>query len=86
MENSCRIDRTCFRYVVYSIFKGKAIKTVLIIVGVLGSFYALAATLQLGKVLMEGSPAFAIASSIVPVCLGLIVAVACFQKAFGKKR
>jgi uncharacterized membrane protein len=64
-------------------------KVVLIIIGSLGVLYALFGILQLIRTLLETNPGTAyggssIAGSVVPVCLGLIVCLACFQRAFRK--
>jgi uncharacterized membrane protein len=64
-------------------------KGVLIIIGSLGGLYALFAIIQFIRTIMTSDPGTAygganIAASIVPICLGLIVCLACFQRAFRK--
>ena len=62
-------------------------KVVLIIIGSLGGLYAIVGSFLFIRTIMTSNPGTAygganIAASVVPVCLGLIVCVACFQKAF----
>ena len=64
-------------------------KAVLIIVGSLGGLYAAFGILQLIRTMMTSNPGTAyggasIMASVVAVCLGLIVCLACFQRAFRK--
>jgi uncharacterized membrane protein len=64
-------------------------KVILIIIGCLGGAYAVVGVVQFIKAMLISDPATAygtsyIAASVVPVCLGLIVCVLCFQKAFRK--
>lgn len=66
-------------------------KVVLIIIGSLGGLYAIFGIVQLVRTLLETNPGTAyggssIAASVVPVCLGLIVCVACFQRSFRKPK
>lgn len=65
-------------------------KVVLILVGALGGLYAVAGTIQFIHTLST-SPGTAygganIAASVVPVCLGLIVCLVCFRRAFRRPR
>jgi len=65
-------------------------KIVLIVIGALGGLYALFGIIQLVNAI-GSSPVTAyggsnIAASVVPVCLGLIVCVVCFQRAFRKPK
>jgi hypothetical protein len=67
------------------------VKAVLIILGTLGGVYAVFAIVQLIRTLTEANPGSAygasrISMTVVPVCLGLIVCVACFQRAFRKPK
>ncbi|VTS05718.1 unnamed protein product [Tuwongella immobilis] len=64
-------------------------KVVLIIIGSLGGLYAAIGIAQLLRTLVECNSGTAyggakIAASILPVCLGLIVWLVCFQRAFRK--
>jgi uncharacterized membrane protein len=64
-------------------------KAVLIIIGSLGGLYAAFGIVQFIRTLSQSNPATAyggatIAMSVFPVCLGLIVCLACFQRAFRK--
>lgn len=60
-------------------------KVVLIILGTLGGLYAVFGIVQLIRTFQEANPGGSIiAASVVPVCLGLIVCLACFQRAFRK--
>jgi hypothetical protein len=66
-------------------------KVVLIIIGSLGGLYAIVGSFLFIRTIMTSNAGTAygganIAASIVPVCLGLIVCVACFQKAFRKPK
>jgi len=66
-------------------------KVVLIIIGSLGGLYAVFGIVQLIRTLLEANPSTAyggsiIAASVVPVCLGLIVCLICFQRAFRKPK
>ena len=61
-------------------------KVILILVGAAGTLYALLAVVQMLGIMLTSDPratggASAWASGIVPICLGLVVAVACFQRA-----
>jgi uncharacterized membrane protein len=65
------------------------IKVVLIIIGSLGGLYAALGNIQFIRTLLENNPgtaygAMIIAASAVPVCIGLIVCLVCFQRAFRK--
>lgn len=65
------------------------IKTVLIVLGSLGGVYAIFAIVQFIRTLMESNPGTAyggasIAASVFPICIGLIVCLACLQRAFRK--
>jgi hypothetical protein len=62
-------------------------KAILIVLGSLGGLYALFGAVQLARNLMETNPATPyggarIAASVLPPVLGLIVCLACFQRAF----
>ncbi len=64
-------------------------KVFLIIIGSLGGLYAVVGIIQFIRTMMTSDPGTAygganIAASIVPVCLGLIVCLFCFQRAFRK--
>jgi len=64
-------------------------KAVLLIIGSLGGLYAAFGIVQLIRLLSESDPGTAygvtnIAAGVVPVCLGLVVCLLCFQKAFRK--
>jgi uncharacterized membrane protein len=64
-------------------------KVVLIIIGSLGGLYAIVGMVQFIRTLMTSDPGAAygvtqIAASVVPVCLGLIICLICFQRAFRK--
>src|SRR5262245_10548255 len=64
-------------------------KATLIIIGSLGGLYAAFGIFQFIRTLMESDPGTTIggteiAASVVPVCLGLILCLACFQRAFRK--
>ncbi len=64
-------------------------KVVLIIVGSLGALYTVFAVIQLFNTLSTSNPGSAYSGpnlifSGVPVLLGLIVCLACFQRAFRK--
>jgi hypothetical protein len=66
-------------------------KVILIIIGSLGALYAVVAILQFARTLMTRDPATAygsaeIAASVVPICLGLIVSLFCFQRALRKTK
>ena len=66
-------------------------KVVLIIIGSLGGLYAVIGIVQFIRTMMTSNPGTAygganIAASVLPVCLGLIVCVVCFQKAFRKPK
>lgn len=66
-------------------------KIVLILIGSLGGIYAIVGGFLLIKTIMTSNPGSAygganIAASVVPVCLGLIICVACLQKAFRKPK
>jgi hypothetical protein len=55
-------------------------KTSLAIVGTLASIYAIAAAVQFVVKVASESPVAIIAASEVPICVGLLVAVACFDR------
>ena len=64
-------------------------KVLLIIIGSLGGLYAAIAIVQFIHALSESNPGSTygvtnIAASAVPVCLGLVVCLVCFQRAFRK--
>jgi hypothetical protein len=64
-------------------------KAVLIILGALGGLYAAYGIVQFVRTLSESDLGTALgganlAASVVPVCLGLIVCLLCFQRAFRK--
>ncbi len=64
-------------------------KFVLIIIGSLGGLYAAFGIIQFIRTLSESNPGTPygganIAASVVPVCLGLILCLVCFQRAFRK--
>ena len=64
-------------------------KAVLIIIGSLGGRHAVYGIVQFIRALLESNPGTAyggadVAASVVPVCLGLIVCLLCFQRAFRK--
>ncbi len=66
-------------------------KAFLIIIGALGGLYAVFGIIQLISTMMTSNPGTAygganIAASVVPVCLGLIVCLACFQRAFRRPK
>lgn len=66
-------------------------KVLLIVLGSLGALYAAFGLVQFVRTLTrtEAGSAYGtanITASVVPVCLGLIVAVACFQYAFRKPK
>jgi uncharacterized membrane protein len=66
-------------------------RVVLIIIGSLAGLYALGGVVQFIWTFMTSNPASAygtanIAASVVPVCLGLIVCLACFTSAFRKPK
>lgn len=66
-------------------------KVALIIIGSLGGLYAFFGVVQFIWTMMTSNPGTAYGSativlSVVPVCLGLIVCVVCFQKAFRKPK
>ena len=66
-------------------------KVVLIIVGSLAGLYTLVAVVQLIHNLLTSDPSTTygtmnIAASVVPVCLGLIVCLACFMNVFRKPK
>ena len=55
-------------------------KTTLAIVGTLASIYAIAAAVQFVMKVASEAPVAIIAASAVPICIGLLVAVACFDR------
>ena len=62
-------------------------KAVLIVVGLLGVGLAVFGAVQMIRTMSESDPGSAygasnIAASVLPVCLGLILCVVCFQRAF----
>ena len=64
-------------------------RVVLIIMGSLGGLYATFGIVQFIRTLLASNPGTAygganLATSVVPVCLGLIVCLLCFQRAFRK--
>ena len=66
-------------------------KIVLIIIGTLGGVYAVFGVVQLVKTMSSSNANTAygganIAASVVPICLGLIVCLACFLRAFRKPK
>jgi hypothetical protein len=66
-------------------------KVILIVVGSLASLYAAAGIVQFLYTLLTSDPGTAygtanIAASVVPVCLGLVVSLACFSAAFRKPK
>jgi uncharacterized membrane protein len=66
-------------------------KVVLVIIGSLAGLYTVAAIVQFIYKLLTSDPGSAygtasIAASVVPVCIGLIVSVACFSGAFRKRK
>jgi hypothetical protein len=66
-------------------------KVVLFIIGLLGGLYALFGSVQLIRSLLssDAGSTYGVASisrSLVAVCLGLIVCLACFQRVFRKSR
>jgi hypothetical protein len=66
-------------------------KVILIIIGALGGLYAVFGVVQLIRTLTAADPGTpyggaSIAASVVPVCLGLIVCVACLQRALRKPK
>ncbi|HEY7423671.1 MAG TPA: hypothetical protein VH682_05445 [Gemmataceae bacterium] len=66
-------------------------KAVLIIVGSLGGLYALFGLVQFVRTLLASDPGttygiVSMAGSVLPVCLGLIVCLLCFQRAFRKPK
>jgi hypothetical protein len=66
-------------------------KVVLIIVGSLGGLYAIVGVVQFIHILLTSDPGTAygtahIAASVAPVCLGLIVCLACFLSVFRKPK
>jgi len=70
---------------------GFVMKIVLIIIGSLAGLYALVGTIQFIWTMLNSDPSTAygtanIAASVVPVCLGLIVSIACFTSAFRKPK
>ena len=69
--------------------KGHGMKVIMIVIGSLGGLYAVAAVAEFIKAVKTNNPGTAyggteIAASFVPVCLGLIVCLACFQRALRK--
>ena len=65
------------------------LKAVLILIGSLGGLYAVFAIVQFIRTLLESNPGTAygaanVAASVVPVCLGLIVCLFCFQRVLRK--
>jgi hypothetical protein len=66
-------------------------KAVLIVIGALGGLYAAFGLIQFIRALLVSNPETAygaanIAASVAPVLLGLIVCLACFQRAFRKPK
>jgi hypothetical protein len=66
-------------------------KVLLLIIGSLAAIYTAVALVQMIRTFATANPGSAIggsqlAASVFPVCLGLIVAVVCFQKAFQKPK
>lgn len=64
-------------------------KTFLIILGSLGAIYAVFGIVRFLQLLVFSTPVstYGVASlsaSVLPVCIGLIVCLACFQRAFRK--
>jgi uncharacterized membrane protein len=71
--------------------EGALMKVALIIIGLLGGLYAVFGIVQFIWTMLTSNPGTAygganIILSVVPVCLGLIVCVACFQRAFRKPK
>jgi hypothetical protein len=65
------------------------VKVILIVIGSLAALYAAVAIVQLVHTLLATNAEnpyeiSRLAASVVPVCLGLIVSLICFLKAFGK--
>jgi uncharacterized membrane protein len=66
-------------------------KVILIIIGSLAGLYTLVGVIQFIRAMLTSDPGTAygtanIAASVVPVCLGLIVCLACFMGAFRKPK
>jgi hypothetical protein len=66
-------------------------KVLLVIIGCLGGLYAFFGAIQMIRTITASNPGTAygganIAASLVPVCLGLAVCVACLQSAFRKPK
>ena len=64
-------------------------KFLLVIIGLLGGLYAIFGAIQMIRTMMASNPGTAygganIAASLVPVCLGLAICVACLQKSIAK--
>ena len=55
-------------------------KSTLAIVGTLAALYAIAAAVQFVMKVASESPVAIIAASAVPICVSLLVAVACFDR------
>ena len=69
----------------------ETMKVVLMIIGSLGGLYAVAGGSLFIRTMITSDPGTAyggstIAASVLPLCLGLIVCIACFQKAFQKPK
>jgi hypothetical protein len=86
----CHEDRQGAGWLPYFLGRGDVImKAVLIIFGSLGGLYAVFGIVQFIRTLLDSNPgtaygAASIAASVLPVCLGLIVCLVCFQRAFRK--
>lgn len=66
-------------------------KVVLIAIGALAALYTVAGIVQFIGILLKSDPSSAYGASmtaagIVPICLGLLVALVCFKNAFGKTK
>ena len=66
-------------------------KIILLIIGSLAGLYTLFAVVQLLRNFLASDPGTAygtmnIAASVVPVCIGLIVCLACFMSVFRKPK
>ena len=64
-------------------------KALLIIIGSLGGLYAAFGIIQFIRTVLDSNPGTAygganIAASVLPVCLGLILCLVCFKRAFRK--
>jgi hypothetical protein len=72
-----------------SLLEESAMKVVLIVIGVLASVYCMFGILQFIRIFTASDPGSVgggtnIAAGILPVCLGGVLALICFKKAFKK--